>query len=190
MNTPNIPEADARFAKFFSRGSQLLKKVPPLDWLIVGDNTVPDGWQHIEKPASEINSWVTFEGDPRGPRLPIPRLYRMVGVLAVQKSEMQNLQERIQSLQERDALPRPTRQAVALRFGGATVIGALAEGSPFAQDPEDEDLLLVAPRIARGDMIATTRVYLPLEHDFIAATSTRSLARVSVAEAHKIVSIA
>jgi hypothetical protein len=119
---------DVRSAEFLCWGTRTLKKVPPLDWLLVGSNNVPDGWQLIHDVVSDLDSMVCFEGDHRLiNRLPIPRLYRYAGIMGVHRAAMERLQ------QEHKA----GRLAVGVGIGMAVVVGALAETQAFT--PHDKD---------------------------------------------------
>jgi hypothetical protein len=173
MNTPESKVKGAGFAEFFSRGSQLVSRPLWLQRLVTGDDSIPGGWVHIERRADTIAPWVHFDGDPKGPRLPIPQLYRMAGLLAVEKSEMDELQV---------AHPQ-SRQAVAIRFDEAVVVGALAEGRSYPQSSEDEDMLLTRPLISRGDLDAAIGIYLPEQRDFLPASTAQSLGYLSLREA-------
>jgi hypothetical protein len=165
MSNPNIPLADAAFAEFFSLTTRALKHLPPLDRLITGVNNVPDGWRRIGTPARELAPWIEFEGDPNATSLPIPSLYEKCGLVTVQASQMERLQ--------RD---NPgARQALAVAFGEAVVVGALAEGRSFSYLNEQSDDLLVGSRIGRGDLRLRVGAYLPGQKQFLPASTNRRM---------------
>jgi hypothetical protein len=162
MSSSSIPKNEARFAAFFSSVSRGLKWVPPLNWLIVGNNDVPKGWQHIPESADTFGPWVTFPGDPEGSRLPIPRLYKRVGFVAVEKARLDTLQQ-----EHTDA-----QLAIALKLGNAVVVGALAEGIAPMADPDYDNRLLMGTRISRGDLEMTAALWQPEERQLIVVKSS------------------
>jgi hypothetical protein len=150
MRNPNIPIGDALFATLFTSVSRGLKHTPNLDRRITGPNTVPAGWHFPSNiVATDIDNWVTFDGEPTSTRLPIPTRYRAVGVLMVSKSEIEVVATEVEK----------PRHAVAVRFGEALVIGALSENKGFAVDTDDSDTRLVGLRIGRGDVTAAAGVW-------------------------------
>lgn len=135
-NAPNGTE----FANQFSDGSRLLKLLPPLDRLIVGRNNVPTGWHVLHDTAADEvapeDDWIAFEGDPTATKLPVPRLAKYVGLMAVEGTEMAELRERTPA----------GLDGVALRFQDAVVVGPLTPGMTFGSDPRSP-LELVGARI-------------------------------------------
>ena len=61
---------------------------------------------------------------------------------------------------------KESRQAVALRFRDAVVVGALAPGSSYPQNPGGGDSLLATLRIGRGAVDAAIGVYVVQEREF------------------------
>ena len=173
MSIPLVPRRQAAYAEFYSDESRGLKLMPPLNWLIVGNNNVPKGWQHIQEEASLFSPWVEFDGDPNGTKLPIPRLYKLVGIISVRNSDLRNLHKHYD---EADV----TREAVALSLGQAVAIGALGKGVIFATDKGNESLRLVGARISKKGLIATAGLWLPNERCFISAESSHYSARIPI----------
>lgn len=172
MSNLPIPSKDATFAEFFSLGTRILKWLPPLNWLIVGNNNVPNGWRHITESADIFEPWTSFLGVPESTKLPILRLYTKVGVLAVNKVEMNELHQE----------NRGAHNAVALKFGQAVVVGALNKGVSFAEDVQNEGWLLVGTRIGRDEVRVKAGLYLPEESRFIGAESSQYRDRVPVTD--------
>jgi len=164
MNKENIPKGETGFAEFFSVTSRGLKFAPILDKLIVGKNNVPEGWQHINESAYSFEPWIRFPGDPEGTRLPIPRLYRMVGIISVESGELAALQ-----LKEEGS-----RYAVAVQLGHAVVVGALGENVNLALDCAEQDRLIIGARISHYDLYATAGIWIPDSRKFVKASSSHS----------------
>lgn len=122
--------AGTDFANFFSFGTRALKLVPPANWLFVGNNNIPKGWhvlhgRHAQSVAPD-EAWIDFEGDPTATTLPIPRLAKVAGVVAVNGAAMNDLRSR-----------HPMGlDAVALRFEDAVVVGGLRRGMRFDESIE------------------------------------------------------
>ncbi|HSX07098.1 MAG TPA: hypothetical protein VLG92_05255 [Candidatus Saccharimonadia bacterium] len=140
------PPKGTEFAERFSRVTRALKLLPPVDWLIVGKErkNVPDGWHVLDgQPAFVLGShnWSKFEGDPTATNLPIPRWAHFAGIVAVESDTMDRARE----------ATRGGRDALAIKFEEAVVIGALPEGQSFAGGVE-EGYELVAARILRGPL--------------------------------------
>ncbi|MEO6761647.1 MAG: hypothetical protein ABI220_04710 [Candidatus Saccharimonadales bacterium] len=168
----------SRFAKFFSRVSSGLKYVPPLDRAIVGGNTIPGGWRYVGHQAEDYR-WLNFKGDSLGTRWPIPQLYKMVGVIAVEAAEMSSLLD-----------SNPTgRQAVALRFGQAVVVGELAHDIQFADNPNNLEQSLVAARVGRGELSVTAGLWLPETGRMLIPDSLVEVDRVALSSLSKTIPV-
>lgn len=139
----NQPEGMA-FAKFYSRVTRALKRIPWVDRAIVGDNVLPEGWDVLNMSPEDVEAvpWVKFDRDPKGFRLPFPRFYRRAGMLAIQAAEMRELRARNPG----------SHDAVAVKFGKVAVGATLAPNLQFGLDPEEPTLLLVAARVSRDDL--------------------------------------
>lgn len=168
----------AKFARKFSVVTRSLKRVPPANRLIVGNNNVPKGWQEVDMHASSISSWIDFIGDETARRLPIPRLFKKVGIMAVEKAEMAGLRDKYP-----DALG-----AVALRFQDAVVVGAFATGVMFEQGIED-DYELAGTRIGHDDQPATLGLWLP-NGTFLPAETTEYRSNVATATVPTVIPVA
>jgi hypothetical protein len=88
-------------------------------------------------------------------------LYKRVGFVAVEKAQLDMLQQ-----EHTDA-----QLAVALKLGNAVVVGALAEGIDFVADPTYKNHMLVGTRISRGDLEMTAALWQPEEHQLIVVKS-------------------
>jgi hypothetical protein len=163
----SVPFRDQACAEFYSRVSCMLTLIPPLN-KIINNNNVPQSWQHIPTSASEIEQWVTFPKDPSVTRLPIPRLCKLAGMLRVQTDELEELQS---------ANPG-ARSAVALKLGEAMVVGALAEGVPYAQYTYDTVGSYIGVRVGGVDTCAVAGLWTPEDRRFIAAETTEKVHRV------------
>lgn len=162
MKHPRASLTDRAFAEAFCRSSQWLKGYPRLNGLIVGADTVPQGWHHLDwKHIDGKTDWVDIPGDPNGPALPIPRMYRSIATLAVDKTQMIEL---------RETYPKG-RDALLLRFGGALVVGALHPLRRFKDHPApiqvtEQDVSL---RVSRGENSVLAGVYEPALQQFYPA---------------------
>ncbi|HSW37068.1 MAG TPA: hypothetical protein VLG37_01725 [Candidatus Saccharimonadales bacterium] len=175
MSEAIISRKDVYFATFLSAVSVGLKFVPPLNRLVVGNNNIPRGWHCLSQPASDVKDWVRFDGDPGGTRLPIPRLYNMAGIVAVEAAEMASLQTTYPA----DIYPR-SKPALAIKFGEAMVVGALARDRSFVQDPDNEGQLLTGARIGHGDLEISAGLLLPDIGLFVGAKTVRAVRRVQL----------
>lgn len=176
------PEKDQQFARFFSRTTKYLKHVPIVDRLIggMGATLFPDGWDVAPAGSENVGQWFEFEGDPGLlNRLPVPRLYKSVGVMAVRKSEMRSML----------AIHEGARSAVAVRLGeSAVVVGPLAEGASFPEHPDEVDRLLVAGGIGHEALVAQPVVWLPEpwaadQQRMLSLESAEAIGKMSRAEA-------
>lgn len=157
MKERQVSLGDAAFARVFAGASQALKLVPPLDRRIVGANTVPEGWRYARHMhANEVRKWIDFTGEPTSTQWPIPKSYRGVGVIAVHNFDIKLAESHAQ---------RP-QHAVAVRFGGAVVVGALAPEATFATNPADAQSALVGLGIGQGDVAATGGIWDAENHTF------------------------
>jgi hypothetical protein len=161
---------DLADARFFSWGSKKLKEKPfrPLDWLLVGPNVVPDGWQVLEdvRPSQvAAMPWTKFKGDRWAIPAPVPRLYRKVGVVSVRAVQMMEL---------RGHPDDGIRDAVALRFGTVAAMGAFKEGLTLSFDPQDPNRILAGARVSRGDAEFCAGVYDARTDTFTPAADQRA----------------
>lgn len=169
----------AASARLFSASSRALKISRGLNNLIVGNNNIPKGWRYLGQAAHKLPEGVTFEGDPDATRLPIPRLYKMAGVMAVQATEMQRLLYR-----------NPYAfYAVALKFGSAVVMGAFEPGVKFEREIQPGSDL-VGVRIGHEGVTAVPGLWNPRDERFDPAESAQFYSRSDLASVPENIPIA
>lgn len=150
-----MPDKDYRLARLFSGTTKFLKYLPPVDRLIEGSaaKQFPDGWEVAPEGSAYLGRWVHFSGD-KGllNRLPIPTLYKSIGIMAVEAEEIRS------SI----AINHGARQGLAVRLGeNAVVVGALQPGSSFPEQPYLPSRLLVPGAIGHEELVAQPVVWLP-----------------------------
>ncbi|HUC88304.1 MAG TPA: hypothetical protein VMR95_04105 [Candidatus Binatia bacterium] len=180
MVNPNIPAKARHFARVFSLGSKAVSLIPLGNRLIVGDNYVPEGWSVYKDPSTALRPWAQFEGDPDGPTLPIPRLYNMVGVVAVAKTELDEINTRF----KRNGRPE-ARQAVAVALGKsevkAVVYGVLNPKFQFGEDTKYPDQALMPFGIGGGEgqLNCTMGLWLPDDASLHIPESVQAVERLA-----------
>lgn len=160
---------DALFAHTFSVGSHAMNHWP-LKGLVIGDSLVSPGWVFpAHTTTADLPAGVTFKGDPESTRWPIPRLYKQMGVMAVEAAEMDELRAKYPT--ERGKGPI-ARHAVALKFGTALVVGAFSIDDSF-NTTHESDAELVKIGIGHGDVTAIPGLWLPLHEKFVPAETAQ-----------------
>jgi hypothetical protein len=170
-----VSKRDIAYAELFSRVSRGLSRVRPLQHIVVGPTAVLHGWQRIAAPANSFVDWVKFLGDPAVPRVPVPRLYKTIGVLSIDRLSMSDT-----------AVDSPDiSHAIAIKLGDAVVVGPLNPHAHFAVDPENEKRLLGGLRIGHDDVEALGGAWVPGIRNFVQAPSERhELVTAALASAH------
>lgn len=136
------------------------------------------GWELTDIDPNGVNKWMEFGADPKGTRLPIPRLYRTVGVLAMNGEELDELQQ-----QHPGAVP-----AVGWKLGNRVVMGEFPNEDAFGAAPDhvgEDGMRAVAMRLSGGDLSATAGVWNPATQLFEAPESLSIIAgSVPIHEMH------
>ncbi len=147
MSEHNLNRKNLAVARLFSFGSYL-----PGSGLVNGSsapNHVPTRWHVARETVDDIDGWTRIPGDLKSG--PIPRLYKMAGVLSMDAESLDELNEHVEAVQ------REARQAVAYKLGDAVMVGVMPEGQQFRRQ---RDRYEVAMRIGPGALEATAGLWV------------------------------
>ena len=158
MSYENVPLRDKAFANLFSIASRSLKLVPALDRLIVGRNTIPDGWHVSRVDASEFDTWLPFNGvKEKSSRL--SRKFSHMAMMSVLEADVQLIREKRSAFQD----------AIAIALGRAVAVGVLAEDSRFTRVEGYPGRLLAAAGIGPDrtppDVDPKPVLFMPVEYN-------------------------
>jgi hypothetical protein len=144
------------FARAFSASSRTMKRIRPLNHMIIGHNEIPAGLHYIGQVADQYPGGVPIKGDPTAVKLPVPRLYDKIAAIAADAVEMQSFRAMYPPVKP-DATP-PYRHAIALTFGKAVLLGTLWPKVPLETTIEPGQELIGVP-VGPRDFTVQVGVY-------------------------------